>query len=160
MKDLKYLQLFDAYGALLTEHQKEVCELYYMCDLSLTEIAEQKGTSKQSVSEMLAKSRALLDEYEEKLHIVQAAQRAAAAAEKSPFASRAAIAAPSSARRAGSPLIRPAFISGSNRRRRALSRSKSSRMPSRRSRSPEDVRSTVFAAGAVSRTEPITPQKP
>ena len=43
MKDLKYLQLFDAYGALLTEHQKEVCELYYMCDLSLTEIAEQKG---------------------------------------------------------------------------------------------------------------------
>ena len=89
MKDLKYLQLFDAYGALLTEHQKEVCELYYMCDLSLTEIAEQKGTSKQSVSEMLAKSRALLDEYEEKLHIVQAAQRAAAAAEKlSAFAAK------------------------------------------------------------------------
>ena len=75
MKDLKYLQLFDAYGALLTEHQKEVCELYYMCDLSLTEIAEQKGTSKQSVSEMLAKSRALLDEYEEKLHIVQPSVR-------------------------------------------------------------------------------------
>lgn len=89
MKDLKYLQLFDAYGALLTEHQKEVCELYYMCDLSLTEIAEQKGTSKQSVSEMLAKSRALLDEYEEKLHIVRAAQRAAAAAEKlSAFAAK------------------------------------------------------------------------
>ena len=89
MKDLKYLQLFDAYGALLTEHQKEVCELYYMCDLSLTEIAEQKGTSKQSVSETLATSRALLDEYEEKLHIVQAAQRAAAAAEKlSAFAAK------------------------------------------------------------------------
>ena len=89
MKDLKYLQLFDAYAALLTEHQKEICELYYMCDLSLTEIAEQKGTSKQSVSETLATSRALLDEYEQKLHIVQAAQRAAAAAEKlSAFAER------------------------------------------------------------------------
>ena len=51
MKDLKYLPLFDAYGALLTGHQREVCELYYMCDLSLTEIAEQKGISKQSVSD-------------------------------------------------------------------------------------------------------------
>ena len=43
MKDLKYMPLFDAYGALLTEHQRDICELYYMCDLSLTEIAEQKG---------------------------------------------------------------------------------------------------------------------
>ena len=68
MKDLKYLQRFDAYGPLLTEHQRELCELYYMCDLSLTEIAEQKGVSKQSVSDTLAKSRALLDEYEDKLH--------------------------------------------------------------------------------------------
>lgn len=70
MKDLTYLQLFDAYAPLLTEHQREVCELYYMCDLSLTEIAEQKGTSKQSVSDTLAKSRAALDEYEAKLHHV------------------------------------------------------------------------------------------
>ena len=70
MKDLKYLSLFDAYGALLTGHQREVCELYYMCDLSLTEIAEQKGISKQSVSDTLAKSRAALDDYEAKLHHV------------------------------------------------------------------------------------------
>ena len=82
MKDLKYLSLFDAYGALLTGHQREVCELYYMCDLSLTEIAEQKGISKQSVSDTLAKSRVALDEYEQKLHIVQTAQHAAGAAEK------------------------------------------------------------------------------
>lgn len=68
MKDLKYLQLWDAYNPLLTEHQREICELYYLCDLSLTEIAEQKGISKQSVSDTLAKSRALLDEYEGKLH--------------------------------------------------------------------------------------------
>lgn len=71
MKDLKYLQLWDAYNPLLTVHQREVCELYYLCDLSLTEIAEQKGISKQSVSDTLAKSRALLDEYEEKLHYVR-----------------------------------------------------------------------------------------
>lgn len=68
MKDLKYLQLFDAYGALLNEHRREVCELYYLCDLSLTEIAEQKGISKQSVSDALAQSRRLLEGYEQKLH--------------------------------------------------------------------------------------------
>ena len=75
MKDLSYLRLFDTYGGLLTEHQRELCELYYMCDLSLTEIAEQKGVSKQSVSDTLAKSRALLDAYEEKLHHNEINQR-------------------------------------------------------------------------------------
>lgn len=68
MKDLKYLQLWDCYGGLLTETQREICELYYECDLSLTEIAEQKSVSKQSVSDALKTSRELLDFYEEKLH--------------------------------------------------------------------------------------------
>ena len=66
-KDLGYLQLLDHYGALLTDNQREICEMYYMLDLSLTEIAEQKRVSKQSVSEVLKKSRELLDFYEEKL---------------------------------------------------------------------------------------------
>lgn len=77
MKDLIYVQLFDAYGELLTEHQREICELYYMCDLSLAEIAEQKGVSRQSVSDTLAKSRALLEEYEEKLHLSEISQELA-----------------------------------------------------------------------------------
>lgn len=79
MKDLKYLRLFDVYGALLTGHRREICELYYMYDLSLTEIAEQLGVSKQGVSDALAKSRVLLDGYEEKLHILRAADAAAEA---------------------------------------------------------------------------------
>ena len=73
-KNIEYLQLLDAYGPLLTAHRREVCELYYMCDLSLTEIAEQQGTSKQSVSDTLAKSRALLDGYEQKLRHVALAR--------------------------------------------------------------------------------------
>lgn len=68
MKDLKYLQLWDAYGPLLTDTQRELCELYYMCDLSLSEIAEEKGISKQAVSDTLKKSRELLDYYEDRLH--------------------------------------------------------------------------------------------
>ena len=71
-KDLKYLQLYDCYGALLTENQREICEMYYMLDLSLSEIAEQKGVSRQSISEVLKTSRELLDFYEDKLrHNVQ-----------------------------------------------------------------------------------------
>ena len=67
-KDLKYLRLWDCYGALLTDNQREICEMYYMLDLSLSEIAEEKGVSRQNVSEVLKTSRELLDYYEEKLH--------------------------------------------------------------------------------------------
>ena len=65
---LNYLRLWDSYGALLTETQREICKLYYLCDLSLSEIAELKSVSKQAVSDALKKSRELLDFYEEKLH--------------------------------------------------------------------------------------------
>lgn len=68
VKDLKYLQLFDCYGALLTDTQREFCEMYYALDLSLSEIAEQKEISKQAVSDALKKSRELMDFYEETLH--------------------------------------------------------------------------------------------
>ena len=68
MKDLRYLQLWDAYGPLLTDSQREICEKYYMYDLSLTEIAEEKGITKQAVSDALKTSRELLDFYEGKLH--------------------------------------------------------------------------------------------
>ena len=64
-KDLGYLQLFDAYGPLLTETQQEIC------DLSLSEIAEEKGITKQAVSDTLKKSRELLDSFEQKLHFVK-----------------------------------------------------------------------------------------
>ncbi len=66
---LRYLGLWDTYGPLLTETQREICELYFLCDLSLSEIAEEKCVSKQSVSDALKKSRELLDSYEEKLHV-------------------------------------------------------------------------------------------
>ncbi len=75
MKDLRYLQLWDAYAPLLTDVQREICEKYYMYDLSLSEIAEEKGISKQAVSDALKTSRELLDSYEEKLHFNEQNQR-------------------------------------------------------------------------------------
>lgn len=71
MKDFRYPQLLDVYQALLTENQRDVCEQYYMYDLSLSEIAEQKGVSRQSVSDTLAKSRAVLDDCENRLHFLE-----------------------------------------------------------------------------------------
>ena len=75
MKDLRYSQLFDTYGALLTDLQREMCEQYFLYDLSLSEIAEEKGVSKQSVSDTLKKSRELLDYYEETLHHSEVIQK-------------------------------------------------------------------------------------
>ena len=74
MKDLRYLQLWDAYGPLLTDSQREICEKYYLYDLSLSEIAEEKGITKQAVSDALKTSRELLDSYEEKLHFNEQTQ--------------------------------------------------------------------------------------
>lgn len=69
--DLHFLKLWDLYQPLLTETQREVTDLYFNCDLSLAEIAEQRGCSRQSVSDCLGKCRRQMEAYEEKLHFVQ-----------------------------------------------------------------------------------------
>lgn len=68
MEDLHFMRLWDRYSLLLTETQREITNLYFNCDLSLAEIAEEKGCSRQSVSDCLNKCRKQLEEYEEKLH--------------------------------------------------------------------------------------------
>jgi predicted DNA-binding protein YlxM (UPF0122 family) len=65
--DLHFLRLWDMYSPLLTATQQEIADLYFNYDLSLGEIAEQKGVSRQSVSDCLQKSRKQLESYEDKL---------------------------------------------------------------------------------------------
>ena len=48
-KDLRITFLLDFYGDMLTEKQREVVECYYNEDLSLAEIAEEKGITRQGV---------------------------------------------------------------------------------------------------------------
>ncbi len=67
MRDLHFLRLWDIYSPLLTDHQQEISDLYFNCDLSLAEIAEQKGCSRQSISDCLQKCKRQVEEYEEKL---------------------------------------------------------------------------------------------
>jgi predicted DNA-binding protein YlxM (UPF0122 family) len=65
--DLHFLRLWDLYSPLLTATQREITDLYFNYDLSLAEIAEQKGVSRQSVSDCLQKSRKQLEAYDAKL---------------------------------------------------------------------------------------------
>ena len=72
--DLDFLQLWDLYSPLLTPTQREITDLYFNYDLSLGEIAEQKGVSRQSVSDCLNKCRKQLEKYEAKLGFLKAMQ--------------------------------------------------------------------------------------
>ena len=63
--------LFDFYGELLTERQKEFYELYYDEDLSLSEIAENYGISRQGVRDVIVRAEAVLTELEDKTGLVR-----------------------------------------------------------------------------------------
>lgn len=62
--------LYDFYGELLTNHQKKIYEAIVFDDLSLSEVAEEEGISRQGVHDMMKRCRKILNEYEEKLHLV------------------------------------------------------------------------------------------
>lgn len=66
-KDLGLTELFELYQGLLTDKQRELFSLYYLYDLSLSEIAEPLGTTRQSVYEGVKKVKKKLIEYEELL---------------------------------------------------------------------------------------------
>lgn len=60
----------DFYGQLLTGHSREVLELYYGDDLSLSEIAEALGITRQAVHDCLRQGARLLDQYEKALGLL------------------------------------------------------------------------------------------
>lgn len=62
--------LYDFFGELLTPTQREYFEYYYSDDLSLSEIGELAGVSRQGVRAVLQRAEALLREYEEKTGVV------------------------------------------------------------------------------------------
>ena len=70
-KFLEQALLFDFYGELLTDHQKEIYEQFALEDLSLSEIAEMKGISRQGVHDLIKRCNKMLEGYEEKLHLVE-----------------------------------------------------------------------------------------
>lgn len=63
--------LYDFYGELLTAHQRSVYEDAVYNDMSLSEIAEGRGISRQGVHDLLKRCDRILQDYESKLHLVQ-----------------------------------------------------------------------------------------
>lgn len=62
--------LMDFYGPLLTENRARLLRLYCEEDLSLSELAEEAGITRQGVHDALTKAQAQLEEYERKLGLV------------------------------------------------------------------------------------------
>ena len=77
MKNQAYrmAMLFDFYGDLLTERQREFYDLYYNEDLSLAEIAENYGISRQGVRDVIVRAEASMTEIEDKTHIIRRFQQ-------------------------------------------------------------------------------------
>lgn len=63
--------LYDFYGNLLTDKQKDLFDLYYNEDLSLSEISENVGISRQGVRDGVMRSEKLLRDTEDKLGLVK-----------------------------------------------------------------------------------------
>ena len=73
MKNQAYrmTMLYDFYGDLLTERQREFFDLYYTNDLSLAEIAENFGITRQGVRDVIVRAERVLEEMEEKTGIIR-----------------------------------------------------------------------------------------
>ena len=70
-KELKFVMLLDCYGDLLTKHQKNIMELYYCEDLSLAEISNPLGITRQAVRDIIKRTENILLNYEEKLRFAE-----------------------------------------------------------------------------------------
>ena len=70
-KNLQLISLYEIYNSMLTKRMREIFELYYYSDLSLREIAENKGISYQAVNDCIKKVERQLVEYEENIKAMQ-----------------------------------------------------------------------------------------
>jgi predicted DNA-binding protein YlxM (UPF0122 family) len=69
------LALYERYGALLTEHQREIVDLYLRSDWSLAEIAAHQGTSRAAVHDIVRRATRALQDYERRLGLLAEAAR-------------------------------------------------------------------------------------
>ena len=70
-KNLEISYLLDFYGDVLTDRQKEFYDLYYNEDLSLGEIAENNGITRQGVRDVIVRAEAILTDLEDKTGLIK-----------------------------------------------------------------------------------------
>lgn len=66
----RQVELFERYGPLLTEHQRQVLDLYLRDDWSLSEIARTQSTSRSAVHDLVRRAAQALEEYESRLGLL------------------------------------------------------------------------------------------
>lgn len=64
-------EYLDWYGELLTDKQQDICDLYFKEDFSLSEISENYEISRAAVLDTIKRSKKLLEDYENKLHLIE-----------------------------------------------------------------------------------------
>jgi predicted DNA-binding protein YlxM (UPF0122 family) len=67
--------LYDFYGGLLTDKQRQAMELYYLEDWSLAEIAAGVGVSRQAIYDLIHRGARTIEEYEQKLGLLDRFQK-------------------------------------------------------------------------------------
>ncbi len=82
MKNLDFVLLLDCYGALLTDKQRTLLEGYYDDDLSLAELAEPLGISRQAVFDSIRRGERRLEELENQMGVAARLKMARAAFEE------------------------------------------------------------------------------
>lgn len=75
VKSVRTGLLLDFYGNLLTDRMRITCEEYYNDDLSLAEIAQDEGISRQGVYDTIRRAARQLEEYEERLGLLALFER-------------------------------------------------------------------------------------
>lgn len=70
-KTLRYTKLFNIYKSQLSTSQREMIDMYFFMDLSITEIANERGVSRSAVEDALQKGIIRLDELELEMKILQ-----------------------------------------------------------------------------------------
>jgi predicted DNA-binding protein YlxM (UPF0122 family) len=71
----RQVALFEAYGALLTDHQRGVLQLYLGDDWSLSEIASGQATSRAAVHDLIRRASQAMEQYERRLGLVAERER-------------------------------------------------------------------------------------
>lgn len=78
MDKFSFISLWDVYGGLLTDAQREVADMYFNLDLTVSEIAEEKGMTRQAVSDCIKNCKHRLEDFESKLQILARLQKCGA----------------------------------------------------------------------------------
>lgn len=74
-KNLDYAVLLELYGSVLTEKQRELMELYYWEDMSLGEISETCGITRQGVRDGVKRGEHTLSDMEKKLRFAEKTEK-------------------------------------------------------------------------------------